>query len=664
MKKETSCINTKVIFGYVKAHNRGDCSALLGDLAPEIDALPDPEGFFMDPNNWISCAVISKLYERAKSILDDEEAPHKIARHALESASLGYVQKILIKAFWSIKKVLTHIQKINDKFNRNKRVELVEIKGNEATVRLHWYPHIDSSRDICLYNQGIYTFMPIIWGGKPIILREKCCYFEGAPYCEYYLRWTLKNRFHAFFSRFFTSKSVFTETIEEMEEDKKVIEEKYEEVNRLNVELNQKISQLLAVQETGKAILSELELDKLLTVIMKHLSSVCRINRALILLVNEEEGCLEYLHGMGFEGGIPEEIRHYRVSLGHSDNILARVAKTGRSEYVPDVGTSDLRKQNVILTYGNPSSVYVAPLTTRSAVIGILATDAADGGGVPEETRKTLEIFAPLIAIAIENAKLYSRLKEQMTELKKSHVLLSRVEKFSFLGNLAARLAHEIKNPMTAIGTFIQLLPRKYDDEEFRNEFYKIAMEETTRVNNLINELLDLVKERETNPEFGDLHQLIEKMVFLVSPQSRAKKIEVIRQFDSDIGKVWMDSEKMKQVLLNLLANAIEFTPKGGRIEISTRRCTDKDRQKFIQLEVEDNGIGIPQSAVNEVFDPYFTTKHKSQMHGGTGLGLFIASQNIQDHGGTIEVKSKVNEGTKFILTLPAEPPPDKRLKK
>jgi len=237
--------------------------------------------------------------------------------------------------------------------------------------------------------------------------------------------------------------------------------------------------------------------------------------------------------------------------------------------------------------------------------------------------------------------------------------LLSRTEKFSFLGNLAARLAHEIKNPMTAIGTFIQMLPRKFDDEEFRNEFYNIAMEETSRVNNLITELLDLVKTKKPHFEFNDPHDLIKKMILLISPQNHAKKIEVVQKFDPEIGQVWLDSEKMKQVFLNILSNAVEFTPQGGKVEISTKNLAENGMQKGIRIEIKDNGTGISDAMIEKIFDPYFTTKHKSSMHNGTGLGLFIAHQNMQDHDGTIEVKSAVNKGTTFILTLPSDPSPD-----
>jgi signal transduction histidine kinase len=656
MEKEVSCINTKAVFEYLKEKYPGDCSSILHDLDPEINGLPKPVEFLKDPNNWVSCRVASELYKRAARLMADERVAYQIARFAVERASLGYAQRIVVKAFWSHKTALKHAQRINDKFNRNKKVELVEIKRNGAVVRLHWDTRMGVSKHLCFMNQGTYTYLPLIWGSRPLTLEEVCCTFEGAPYCEYHLRWPARNIIHEISSRFFTSKTVLMETVKEMEADKKIIEQKYEEVTRLNLELNQRIRQLTAIQETGKAIVSVLELDHVLQVIMNLLSTVCKINRAVIMLVNEEKGCLEYMYGIGLEGGVPERIVEYKVPVDRVSNLFARVVNTGRSEYIPEISTSNLKKDNVILTHGKPLSAFVVPLISRSKVIGVLATDAVDGTGVPKETRETLEIFAPQIAIAIENAKLYSSLQERITELKRSQALLSRAEKLSFLGNLAARLAHEIKNPLTAIGTFIQLLPSKYNDEEFREEFHKIAMEETMRMNNLITELLDLVKPRESHFAFGNLHELIDKMILLVSPQSKAKKIEIIREFDQGVGEVWMDSEKIKQVVLNLLSNALDFTPTNGKIEIGTRRSEDPGKGDFVRIEVKDNGVGIPASIMDKIFDPYFTTKHKSSMHSGTGLGLFIAYQHVRDHSGTIEAKSNMNEGATFVVTLPLSP--------
>ena len=654
MEKEVNCINSRVVINYIKAHNNGDCSELLHDLDPEIDSLHDPESFLQDPNNWISCSVISKLFKRAKLILHDERVAYKIAKHSVENLSLGYIQKVFVKAFWSSKKGFKHAQEINYKFNRNKKVEIVELMRNSAVVRLHWDSSMKPSKDLCLFNQGIYTFLPTIWSGRPYTLKEECCYFDDrVPYCEYHIKWKLQNRINEYFSRFFTSRTMLKDIIVEQEKDKEIIEQKYDEVNRLNAELNYKIKQLLAVQDTGKAIVSVLDLKQLLTLIMNILSNVCEINRAIIMLVNDEKGCLQYMHGMGFDGEVPKEIRNYTVDMDRLSNIMARVVSTGQSEYIPNIKNSTLRKKNIVLKGANPTSAFVVPLITRSRVIGIIATDAVDGDGIPRETRETLEIFAPQIAIAIENAKLYNRLSEQMEELKRSQALLSRAEKLSFLGNMAARLAHEIKNPMTAIGTFIQMLPEKYNDEEFRTEFYEIAMEETARINNLIAELMDLVKTRESHFELNDVNELIDKMIFLTSPQSNTKHINIIRNYDPNTGQVWMDSEKIKQVILNLLSNAIDFTPDGGKIEFTTKTIMKTGKGEAVQIAIKDNGPGIPQPIIDKVFDPYFTTRHKSSMHNGTGLGLFIVHKNMHDHGGIIEVKSKVDEGVTFTLTLP-----------
>jgi signal transduction histidine kinase len=656
VEKEVSCINSRAILDYLTEYFPGDHSFLLKGLDPEIDSCSDPKKFLRDPNNWISSKVASELYERASELFHDDEVAYKIARHSVERTNLGYAQRIIVKAFGSYERALRNLQRINDKWNRNKRVEVVEIRGNTASVRLYWDTRMAVSKHLCLMNQGAYTFLPLIWGGQPLKLEEVCCQFQGAPYCEYSLSWVPRNKFREVLSRFFTLKSVLMDTIKEMEGDKKIIELKYEEVSRLNTELNRKIKQLTAMQETGKAILSVLDLDQLLSVIMNILFSVCQINRAIIMLVNEEKECLEYIHGVGFEGEAFDAIKNYSVPLHRVSNMLVRVTSTGRAEYVPEIEGSTLKKDNILLREGKPASAFVVPLITRSKVIGVIATDGVEGKGVPEDSRAILEIFAPQIAIAIENARLYRNLQDKMEELKHSQALLSRAEKFSFLGNLAARLAHEIKNPMTAIATFIQLLPHQYDDEEFRRDFYQVAMDETMRVNNLITELLDLVRPRESHFAYGDLPDLIEKMVLLVSPQAREKRIEIKREYDPVAGQIWMDAEKMKQVILNLLSNALEFTPQDGKISITTQGHSENGDLRTMSIEVSDNGVGIPPADMNKVFDPYFTTKHKSSMHKGTGLGLFITYQHVQDHKGTIEVRSKVNEGTTFLIAIPAKP--------
>lgn len=125
-----------------------------------------------------------------------------------------------------------------------------------------------------------------------------------------------------------------------------------------------------------------------------------------------------------------------------------------------------------------------------------------------------------------------------------------------------------------------------------------------------------------------------------------------MRHYDTDLGQGWFDAEQIKQVILNLLSNAVDFTPHGGRIEIVTRKRAEKGVDEA-NISIRNKGSSISKAIVDKIFDPYFTTKHRSDMHNGTGLGLFIAHQNMTAHGGNIEVDSQFENGTSFLLRLP-----------
>ncbi|MCP3955637.1 MAG: hypothetical protein GY697_25970, partial [Desulfobacterales bacterium] len=577
----------------------------------------------------------------------------KIGKFAVQESSLGLSQQILLKASLSTREALIAFHGVNERCSRNKKLEIVSLKHNEAAIRLHWNAGMNITRDNCIYNQGIFTFMPQIWKKSKIRLQETCCYFEGADYCEYKLDWPEKNRFLAFFDRLLPHNYTHQEIISELEINRKQIELKYEETRELNSELNKKIAQLEAIQETGKAILSTLDLDELLTVIMRLLSSSCQINHAIILLTDRSNRTLEYFYGTGFSPGPPSQVKAYRVSLDRKNHCLAAVTKTGKARYVQAAESADRLDNELMVALNSPASLYATPLATGTRVIGLILTDSFGTNEILRETRDTLDIFAPQIAIAIQNARLYSKLSDQMEALKKTNQLLSRVERFSFLGNLAARLAHEIKNPMTAIRTYIQMLPKKFDDADFRNKFHKVALEETERVNGLLMELLDLVNTAESHFEKSDLHGLIKKMVLLISPESKARRIVVDTIFSKHIGEVTLDGQKMKQVILNILSNAVETTPDDGRVEIRTSLFVPKNSRRQIEIEIRDSGPGIPFEIEEKIFDPYFSTKHKSKLHKGTGLGLFIAHQNIQAHGGTIEINRDYTAGASFKIIIP-----------
>jgi len=370
------------------------------------------------------------------------------------------------------------------------------------------------------------------------------------------------------------------------------------------------------------------------------------------MLKNDNECYLEYAHATGFPDGIHEQVKQYRFFLNEQSNILARIASSGTPELISDMRESYQGENKDILVFGNDSALYVVPLITRSKVIGIIITYIDR----PEDTVNichSLQIFSSHIAIAIENAQFYRILQEQLQEMEESLTMLRRADKFAFLTNLSARLANEIKEPFSTISKFIRMLSDNFDDEEFRDGFYSMALEGINRVNNLISELLNLVRSEKPQFEMVDIHDLLEKTLLLISPHFKVKNIEIIRQYDPNIAFVWLDAEKMKQVFLNIISNAVDFTPPNGTIEISTMNHFENSDQDSIQISIKDNGIGISEDVLNKIFDPYFSTKNVDGHIGNGGLGLFVALKNIQDHKGIIDVESQEGEGTMFIIKVP-----------
>ena len=264
--------------------------------------------------------------------------------------------------------------------------------------------------------------------------------------------------------------------------------------------------------------------------------------------------------------------------------------------------------------------------------------------------REDLDLLITLanqVAIAIENATLYEN-------LKKSQNILRRSDRLASLGTLIASLAHEIRNPLVSIKTFTQLLPERIDDTEFRDYFLKVASGEIDRLTSLINELLGFAKPSEPNLKGEDVNAIIDRMEVLISTEARKKNITITKNYAPTLPSVLVDAEQIKQVLLNILLNAIQAIEGQGEIWIDTRivRLTRDDKSEaFLQIEIRDTGIGIPPENLDHVFDPFFSTRPE-----GSGLGLAISHQIVHEHGGFIDLESEVGKGTSFRINFPLKP--------
>jgi signal transduction histidine kinase len=242
-------------------------------------------------------------------------------------------------------------------------------------------------------------------------------------------------------------------------------------------------------------------------------------------------------------------------------------------------------------------------------------------------------------------------------DLHQSQTLMRRTDRLRSLEIIAGGFAHEIRNPLTSIKTFIQLAPERKDDTEFIHDFSRIVLDDVRRIERLIQEILDYARYMEPKLTDEDLNEIVTSCLYFIEVKADSKRIKIEKELASELPRVMLDRQQIKQVLLNLLLNAIDaMGDGGGRLLVRTHRITKPGATVWTQIEIEDSGPGISKANLEHIFDPFFTTKHTSGEHAGTGLGLTIVHQIIQEHRGEIQVESTEGVGTTFSVNLPALP--------
>ena len=413
MERHNSCINTKAVIDYVEERNPSFLEPILKDLSHALDGVVDAKKFLSDPNNWVSTDILILLYERTKKLLGQEDVVFHIGFESVAKKRLGYIQRVLFFAFRNHGRTLKRIQSLNDKFNRNKEVQLAELSRDGAVVRLKWFKDIPMTRDFCLMNRGVYTAVPVVWNESPLHLEEHKCYFQGDDYCEYHLSWKRRPSVKRLLLQVIAPWRLAKATIDELEQDKELLKEKYAEVRGLNIQLKSQLDRLVSLQEASKAILSTLDIDELLTLILQGLIDVSVLDRAAIFLVDEEREELFFAHAVGTDPSYVEDVRSYSVPLRKEANILARVVRTGEPELVDDVATSNINKENPLIKRFQPEAFIALPLKVRGKVLGVLVGDQEKSGGQVISTERDFLIsFSNQISIAIHNAHLYRKLEE------------------------------------------------------------------------------------------------------------------------------------------------------------------------------------------------------------------------------------------------------------
>jgi len=237
-----------------------------------------------------------------------------------------------------------------------------------------------------------------------------------------------------------------------------------------------------------------------------------------------------------------------------------------------------------------------------------------------------------------------------LTELRRLESELHHSERLAAIGKLAATLAHEIKNPLASIKTFVQIVKSGEADEEVRSNFAEVVFNEVERVDNLLQELLDLSKPEVLHKKECNMNKIVEETLYSLLQEAKKREIELEQVLDKNVPTFPVDPQRMKQVILNLVINAMEAMDKRGKITVySGFEKVDGRMGKYL-LKVKDTGKGIAEEEIPKIFEIFYTTKK-----GGSGLGLALVKKIVEAHGGSIKVKSELGKGSEFMVILPVK---------
>ena len=238
-----------------------------------------------------------------------------------------------------------------------------------------------------------------------------------------------------------------------------------------------------------------------------------------------------------------------------------------------------------------------------------------------------------------------------LTEVKKTDEWMRRVDRLSSLGQLSAGVAHEIRNPLASINFNIQLLSKRVPLDEKSRRIVENSLAGVDRIKGLVKGMLDFSRPAPPQLKKESIHRALEDAVALMDSQFAKHGIRVVMNLADEVPDIVFDNRQIQQVFVNILLNAMQAMPEGGTVTIETRVGGEtKELSRYLSVYISDTGIGIPRENFSKIFDPFFTTKPE-----GTGLGLSIAHKILEQHGALMEIRSRIGQGTMFIVRFPIQ---------
>jgi PAS domain S-box-containing protein len=346
---------------------------------------------------------------------------------------------------------------------------------------------------------------------------------------------------------------------------------------------------------------------------------------------------------------VNEIVRHMIIPLDDENNVAVRVMNERRAVRVDEgmvrPGVETLRHWLGCREFA------IAPLTTRRGPLGVIVADnAISHSEIHPLDLEFLQLFANQSAGAIENSRLYHELEKRLLDLRKAHqqqkedqATLLRMERLSVMGETSAIVAHELRNPLVAIGGFARTLVRNLEDDDPNRQFASIISEEVGRMENIIHDLLDFIRPRKQMRKTIVIDQLVSETLERYLKEFEDKGISLVHNLDCEGVELNCHPGEIQQVLRNYLMNAIQVMPGGGELEVISQVL-----EGGVKVAVLDRGPGFASDVAEKLFSPFFSTKAS-----GSGLGLTICAQVIKAHGGVVGAANRPDGGAEFSFILP-----------
>lgn len=442
-------------------------------------------------------------------------------------------------------------------------------------------------------------------------------------------------------------------------------------------EADNRLAELTLLYQFSNTMLSTIRLNKLIHLILAAITTPSSnlFERAILFLRNEKsnvfQGMLAVTHqlseGLQIVGGHDALGSRWDIS----DEIISRQRSTEfcllvrltRIEIDSDcalmrhiVSERNLCHSDDTLCQKCPTCHFVrplcggsfaaAPLVARETTIGMIVVDNPDSGReISSDNMHFLQLFANQAGMAIENSMLYNRIEDAHLSLRDAQERLLHGERLAAIGEMAANLAHELKNPLITIGGFAGRLLKSLPAETREHRYADTIVSEVSRLEKMLAEILVFSRKPTICFRTCNLEEIIQDCLANCTTAIEDHNIKVLFSRGSRPWTVSGDENQLKQVFLNLILNSCDAMPEGGQLTLTLEK-TSLDGKKVIAT-VEDTGGGIPKEMLPQIFNPFFTTKHH-----GTGLGLAIANRIILNHFGSIEVHNSA-QGAVFTITLP-----------